>query len=165
MKYTKYALFLSSLMGTALIFGSGLSDAGNTIRTIKLHQASPALTTVDANSKGRSIGDILAFEAPMTGENGLSATINGYNVIMDIAGGNEKTEDRFSHIVVSFSNGSTMIVAGKSNYNPNTVEIDRALPQLRAIIGGTGEYIGARGQVSTVRNADGSYDHTIELVD
>ena len=36
--------------------------------------------------------------------------------------------------------------------------------QVRAVIGGTGTYIGARGQVTTVRNDDGSYEHSFELL-
>ena len=38
-------------------------------------------------------------------------------------------------------------------------------PQLRAVVGGTGIYMGARGQLTTVRNEDGTYEHLIELMD
>jgi alpha-D-ribose 1-methylphosphonate 5-triphosphate synthase subunit PhnG len=37
--------------------------------------------------------------------------------------------------------------------------------QVRAVIGGTGDYIGATGQITTTRNDDGSYDHVVELID
>jgi hypothetical protein len=37
--------------------------------------------------------------------------------------------------------------------------------QLRAVVGGTGDFIGARGQVATTRNDDGSYRHEFTLLD
>ena len=37
-------------------------------------------------------------------------------------------------------------------------------PQTRAIVGGTGIYLGARGQITSTRNADGTYTQLIELV-
>ena len=46
---------------------------------------------------------------------------------------------------------------------PTKVEITEEAPQVRAVVGGTGDYFAARGQVTTVRHKDGSYDHTIEL--
>ena len=36
-------------------------------------------------------------------------------------------------------------------------------PQLRAVLGGTGTYVAAAGEVETVRNADGSYSHRFTL--
>jgi hypothetical protein len=39
------------------------------------------------------------------------------------------------------------------------------VPRLRAVIGGTGRFIGARGQMSTLRKDTGHYLHTITLVD
>ena len=147
-----------------MVIGVGEALSGGSVTTIKLHQSPPDLTTVDVGLAGRSAGDILAFEAKLQGDSGLTAILNGYNLIMDPASGDQKIEDRFSHIVLDFGNGSTIIVAGRSTYQPNTLEIANSLPQPRAIIGGTGKYIGARGQVTTVRNEDGSYEHTVELL-
>ena len=39
------------------------------------------------------------------------------------------------------------------------------LPQLRAVAGGTGDFIGARGQVMTTRNADDTYRDEFTLID
>jgi hypothetical protein len=36
-------------------------------------------------------------------------------------------------------------------------EFDAGQPVVRAILGGTGKYMGARGQLASTRNADGSY--------
>ena len=46
-------------------------------------------------------------------------------------------------------------------------ESDRLLtigePATRAIVGGTGKYVGVDGEVTTVRNEDGSYTHTLRI--
>ena len=39
------------------------------------------------------------------------------------------------------------------------------LPQVRAVVGGTGHYIGARGQMLTTRRGQGHYEHNITLID
>ena len=164
MKAIYGALLRSALIGVVSMLGSGMAASEDAVTTIKLHQSPPELTTVDSGKTGRSAGDILAFEADLQGEHGLTAKLNGYNSIMEIAVGGKRREDRISHIVFDFGDGSTIIVAGRSSYNPDTLEISNSLPQPRAIIGGTGKYIGARGEVATVRNSDGSYEHSIALV-
>ena len=37
-------------------------------------------------------------------------------------------------------------------------------PLIQAITGGTGKYMGVRGQVTTTRIADESYEHKFELL-
>ena len=45
------------------------------------------------------------------------------------------------------------------------VEMTPSAPQLRAVVGGTGSYMGARGQVATTHDADGTYRHEFTLLD
>ena len=42
-------------------------------------------------------------------------------------------------------------------------EMSADAPQLRAVLGGTGAYVAAAGEVETVRNADGTYSHRFTL--
>jgi hypothetical protein len=58
-----------------------------------------------------------------------------------------------------------IVVSGASVYPEQSVEMAINNPQVRAVIGGTGDFIGARGQVTTVRNEDGSYEHSFEILD
>lgn len=161
----KYFIYGAGLMLLGLAgFASGAIADTQARTIIKLHQAPPELHNIDAAPAGHSDGDILTYEAQLTGENGRHATVDGYLIIVDEANADEPEEDRFSHMVVDFGEGSTIVVEGRSAYSPTAVEMANNKPRLRAVVGGTGEYIGARGQVSTWRNADGSYDHTIELL-
>ncbi len=133
-------------------------------RTLKLHQAKPVLSHLDLGTSGSSHGDILAFEAQVTGENGLSGVMHGMLVTIDIADGEDTLEERSGQIYFDLGGSNSIAVAGKSVYAGDSREMSVNTPQVRAVIGGTGEYIGASGQVTTTRNEDGSYDHVIELV-
>ena len=68
------------------------------------------------------------------------------------------------HRYLDLGEGNSLVVAGRSVYKSKNQEIEPGVAQVRAVIGGTGLYIGAAGQVTTTRNADGSYDHVVELV-
>ena len=131
---------------------------------IKLHQEAPELHYVHQKPEGHSYGDILAFEAVLTGENGIKAMMDGFLMTVHLADGKKNVEDRVGEIIIDFGGGTSLLIAGKSVYASTSTEMANAAPQIRTVVGGTGTYIGARGQVTTVHNADGTYDHTIELV-
>ena len=57
------------------------------------------------------------------------------------------------------------MVAGGSVYAQGTQEMPAGRPQVRAVIGGSGTFIGARGHVTTTREADGTYEHRFELLE
>ena len=140
-------------------------QAADTKRSFKLHQDRPVLVKVDLASQSNSHGDMLAFEAPIRGENGLKGRMFGILITVDIADGDDTFEDRSGQINVDLGNGNSLIIAGKSVYMGTNQEIEADTPQLRAVIGGTGDYMGARGQVSTTRNSDGTYEHVVDLLD
>ena len=104
---------------------------------------------------------MLAFEAAVSGDNGIKGTMQGLLVTVDIAEGDDQFEDRTGQIYFDFGNGNSLVVAGHSTYKGNGQEMEASVPQLRAVIGGTGDYIGSTGQITTTRNADGSYDHVV----
>jgi hypothetical protein len=54
--------------------------------------------------------------------------------------------------------------AGARDYPPTAGEFDAGRPVVRAILGGTGKYMGARGQLTSTRNADGSYTQVFTLL-
>lgn len=151
---------LATLAATAVS-----SNAAEAKRTLKLHQEKPVLAHLDMGETGNSHGDILAFEAAISGENGLKGQMQGLLITIDIADGEDTYEDRSGQIYVDLGDGNTLVVAGRSVYKGTEKEIEAGVPQIRAIIGGTGDYMGARGQMTTTRNGDGSYDHLVELAE
>lgn len=88
------------------------------------------------------------------------------NTIISIpTGSNDPFIDRMSLIVLDFGKSDTLIVSGRAVHRTYQSEIKDNEPNLRAVIGGTGRFIGARGQMSITRNPSGSYEHEIQLLD
>jgi hypothetical protein len=142
-------------------------------RTIEIVQELPDLSHVDLGAEGQSHGDLLAFEAPFRTEDGETGIMSGMLVTVDLetrrnvatGDANGVFHDRFAHIVVDFGGAGSLVVAGLSHYGAQATEMTSDVPRLRAVIGGTGRFIGARGQMSTLRKDTGHYLHTITLVD
>lgn len=145
----------------ALAFGAGAAEH----TTLKVRQETPVLVTVDVGEAGASHGDILAFEAAIAREDGSAGVLRGMLTTVDIPDGDDLLEDRVGQLVFDLGNGDMLVVAGSSVYPPGSVEMATNNAQVRAVIGGTGRFLGARGQVTTIRAEDGHYDHTFELVD
>lgn len=140
--------------------------AQDAIRSFLVEQEVPVLEHVKLDADGSSHGDLLAFEAPITGEDGASGTLWGVLITVDLAdeSGN-LLEDRVGQLVFQLGEDDSIVVAGTSVYAHATTEMNPNEPQLRPIIGGTGAFIGARGQVTTTRHEDGTYDHLFELLE
>ncbi|MDA7918749.1 dirigent protein [Mariniblastus sp.] len=136
-------------------------------QTLKVHQELPDLTHIDLDKEGSSHGDLLAFDATVTSDNGMTGKLSGFIMTVDIPQkDHEVFQDRIVQMVFDFGEANTIVVGGRSVYpHLDNSEMKKNEPQYRAVIGGTGTFMGARGQVITTRNDDGTYEHMIELMD
>ena len=143
-----------------------ITQSQNTITSIKLHQELPKIVYFDLGVVGNSTGDLMAFDSVLSNDKGMTGMLSGYITTIDIPNETETFEDRMVHMVFEFGGANTIVVGGKSVY-PKILgaEFTKLKPQLRAVVGGTGEYMGARGQLTTTRNEDGTYEHLLELMD
>ncbi|MDA8962135.1 hypothetical protein N9H37_02150 [Congregibacter sp.] len=135
-------------------------------RSFKVVQDLPSITHVDVGVEGGSHGDVMAFEAPFITEDNLSGVLSGIVTtvaITDTEG--EPFTDRIGTLVFEFGETGTLIVTGGSRYALGQAEMQTDTPQVRAITGGTGRFMGARGQVTTMRKDAGHYQHYFELID
>ena len=108
----------------------------------------------------------MAFEAVFTADDGASGEMHGVIITVSIPiGENELFLDRIAQIVVNFGNTDTLVIAGTAAYPNGQAEMAPDSPHVRAVIGGTGRFIGARGQMVTTRRDAGHYEHTFTLVD
>jgi hypothetical protein len=74
------------------------------------------------------------------------------------------TEQRATLLFFVFGNHQDQIVvAGVPDYPPNAPVFQANQPVLRAVLGGTGKYNGAGGQLSSTRNYDSSYKQEFSL--
>ena len=136
-------------------------------QTLKVHQELPDLTHIDLDKEGASHGDLLAFDATVSSDNGMKGKLSGFIMTVDIPQkDHEVFQDRIVQLVFDFGEANTIVVGGRSVYP----HLDKSVmkknePQYRAVVGGTGTFMGARGQIQTTRNDDGTYEHLIELMD
>lgn len=135
-------------------------------QTFTITQGKPEIQHIDIGSKGLSIGDILAFEAPFATKDGKNGKMYGMVTVISIpTGTHDPFIDRISTIVLDFGGNDSLVVTGKSVYSTYEGEMNNNESQMRAVTGGTGKFMGARGQISTTRNTSGSYEHEIQLLD
>jgi hypothetical protein len=168
MRHLSARLAVAAIIGAAAVsvLGSGPGASAEQHRTFKVRQDIPVLVTVDIGSPGRSHADMLAFEATITRDDGTAGVLRGILTTVDIPDGTgDVLEDRVGQLVFDLGDGDMLVVAGASVYPHQSVEMAANSGQIRAVIGGTGTFIGARGQVTTVRTDDGGYDHSFELLD
>ena len=70
---------------------------------------------------------------------------------------NPNLERRATILFFTFADGKDQIIAfGAADYSPSASEFDADQPVVCPVLGGTGKYMGARGQVTSTRNVDGS---------
>jgi hypothetical protein len=148
---------------TGLVSGAGHAEAAT--QTLIIKQQPPVLEPVDLLVAGHSHGDMLAFEAAITADDGAVGTLRGILITVDLPNEGDGFEDRIGQIVFDLGAGNSIVVAGASVYAEATAEMTANKPQVRVVIGGTGNFLGARGQVTTARNSDGTYEHRFELLD
>jgi hypothetical protein len=71
---------------------------------------------------------------------------------------NPNSEKRATLLFFTFRGGQDQLIAfGAGDYPPTAAEFNTDQPAVRAILGGTGKYIGARGQLISTRSKDGFY--------
>lgn len=141
-----------------------MGTAATAAETINIVQGKPQVVHVDLGKGGASHGDLMAFEAPFTGDNGVKGVMSGITFTVDVPDAKDLFFDRFGNIVLNFGGADSIVVGGSAVYTVGAGEMASDTPQVRAITGGTGRFIGARGQITTIRRDAGHYEHKIELV-
>ena len=114
-------------------------DLGPGVATVSVHDA------VLRSSKGKPVG---TFHVVIT-------------MVQESAG--VDIEKRMRNVV--FNLGDGQIVASGMGLYPKTEQyLVVSVPHRIAIVGGTGKYLGARGEVTTTRSTNGTYRHVLTLL-
>jgi len=108
------------------------------------------------------------FSAPLHSTPGgpVTGEVFGSKTLVRLAtDANPNLEKRATLLFFSFGDRQDQIVVvGVLDYPPTAGEFNAGQPVVRAILGGTGKYMGARGQLASTRNADGSYKQVFTLL-
>lgn len=144
-----------------------LSACGKNKETLNLIQRSDdpvELTSLDLNPNGDS-GDITTFVADVyRDDKPYGSMIGTITTVGAIGKGSRPNREERLLTAVYDLPGGQISALGISYY----FEGDRLLPKgdsmTRAIVGGTGKYMGVDGEVTTTRNHDNSYTHVLRIV-
>jgi hypothetical protein len=158
------AAVCASVLVVGLSAGCG---GGSSKLSLTVYEDPPTLNRVDLPPPGPSPGDTYYFFATFRDQPGGAVTGELYGtktVVKPAAPATPNVEQRATTLYFVFGNNQDQIVAaGVPDYPPNASEFQPNRPVLRAILGGTGKYDGVGGELTSTRNADGSYKQEFAL--
>jgi hypothetical protein len=131
--------------------------------TLTYESPSIEIEVADNPPKDASIGDTRAFTSPLVDEDGEEAgQLHGTVFVTDVAKEDgEQVEYRTGTIQFSLD-GGTLVAAGVY-----VAPVGETYPAeggvSRPIVGGTGDYLYARGQVTQTPTDDGGYTNELEF--
>lgn len=130
------------------------------MRTLVIHQAQA--NVVHLTDGDEDHGDVMTYEGDVTGPDGLEGVIVG---LVNSARRHGDTHwDRIGMAAFRFGGDDSLSATGVLRYEAQQSQSHAGARHLSAVVGGTGQFIGARGQLESVRNADGSFTHTFTLI-
>ena len=136
--------------------------------TLVIYNAPPIIKHLDLGESEREHGQVILWHADLDDAEGESANRIGYcngtmHVTRSVDGHGDDREHRMTTIELDWEgNDDSLLVAGSHPYRHGEIETDT--PIVRAIIGGTGKYMAARGQMVSHRLESGWYRHEIWIV-
>lgn len=156
------AIVFSAAALSALVL-SGCTSSQTTLVLTQVSGDDVELNALDLNPSGDA-GDLTTFEAPIAKDGEPYGSLMGTMTKVGSigAGLNTEREERMLTAVFDLPEGQISVL-GVSYYMQGDLLLPAGEPVTRAIVGGTGEYVGIDGEVTTVRNEDGSYTHTLSI--
>ena len=159
---------LAALFASVLITACGAHSTNQPTETFTVYEDAPMMTVLDLGVPGNSLGDVYHFSAALHSERGgpVTGEVIGSKTLVKVAtDANPNLERRATLLFFTFADRKDQIIAfGAADYSPSAAEFDADQPVFRPVLGGTGKYMGARGQVTSTRNADGSYTQVFTLL-
>lgn len=159
---------LTALFAAALITACGAHSNSSSTETFTIYEDAPKMSLLDLGAPGNSLGDVYHFSAGLHSERGGPVTgelIGSKTLVKLPTDTNPNLERRATLMFFTFGDGKDQIIAfGAGDYSPSTPEFRAGQSAVRPVLGGTGKYMGARGQVTSTRNADGSYTQVFTLL-
>ncbi len=124
---------------------------------------------MNIDKDGVSDGSITVFESLLKDDKGnvvgrLNGKLISHSLHTEIADLDSVHEDRFRTIIFEFEGEGTIVIDGVSHYPTGKPIMALNDPRDSAITGGTGKYIGARGEVTSTRISENQYEHRFHLI-
>jgi hypothetical protein len=158
----------AALSASALITACGAHSTSPAPETFTVYEDAPKMSLLDLGPPGKSLGDVYHFIAPLHSSQGGPVTgelIGSKTLVKVPTEANPNLERRATLMFFTFDESKDQIIAfGVADYLPTAPEFEPGKSAVRAVLGGTGKYMGARGQVISTRNADGTYTQAFTLL-
>jgi hypothetical protein len=159
---------LGALFASVLITGCGAHSGNQSTENLTVYEDAPKMSLLDLGAPGNSLGDVYHFSAPLHSERGgpVTGEVIGSKTLVKVAtDANPNLERRATLLFFTFADGKDQIIAfGAADYTTSAPEFEASQAVVRPVLGGTGKYMGARGQVTSTRNTDGSYTQVFTLL-
>ncbi|MDG2083398.1 MAG: hypothetical protein P8K66_00400, partial [Planctomycetota bacterium] len=155
-------LFSGCSLSVGLRIGNDKSD-------LVVYNSPPSIEHFSLGDTDRAHGEIVSWHAGLHDAEGEGSTRLGHcngtmQVTLDNYGPENDREHRMTMIELDWEDSNdSLLISGSHPYKSGHLETDT--PIIRAIVGGTGEYRGARGEMTSEKLASGWYRHEIWLVD
>lgn len=107
------------------------------------------------------MGDFFTFVAAVSTEDGRTGTLMGEHETTSVPGEGAVGEHRVGVAIFDLGDGDTIVFGGHTPVENVQEMITAGTPLTLAIVGGTGAFTGAEGEILSVRAADGSWTHTL----
>jgi hypothetical protein len=141
---------------------SSASDTASSIADFELQSAAPVISSVDVGATGPSAGDTEVFTAAISNDSTPFGTLVGTKVLLELGGQNSIPTGLglFQNQLTFRLPGGDITVLGVQQFPLDTTDTAAFAEMaktatVRAISGGTGEYVGARGEVTSVPQPNG----------
>jgi hypothetical protein len=155
-------VIVSVVVGFASASTSTSTSSGR-VNTLRLITLKPHTETLDFPPTGKSPGDVYEFDATVMRANGRTVLgeLRGTQTDIKIEHGMETVQGMLTYQLGS----ANEIVVGGLSANPlkSSGFLIKNKPFVRAILGGTGKYSGARGTVTTRRLTSTRYLQVFQL--
>jgi len=160
---------LAAIATGALVAASVLAGCGgsSTPADFSVVQRAPHLVAIDQGAPGVSTADIDVFDAKLTKDGASFGMLYGEQTVeaeQAASAGHSAVETRVTDLTFDLPDGQ-IVVHGASAYPRGDWHLHAGTPVVRAIVGGTKAYVGAHGELTTTRNANGIYTQAFHFVD
>jgi hypothetical protein len=157
------------ILGTAisaLVVSAGIvSPASAATDKIVVIQEAPVIKQNEKVVEIGQTGSTLYFEGSLRSTtNKKVGLLTGQTTVINLSPESGETTVRYRELVFALPGGQ-IVALGTSIYAARTTTnfVDDNAPVTIAVVGGTGKYRSAHGEVITTKRADGSYRHVIVL--
>jgi hypothetical protein len=148
---------------------SAPTDSLTQVTTITVtHPAVPAPTLIRQVEGASSVGDVRLWNFDGTTEDAETVTMDWIMTTTSVNVPEEGLETRFATGVFTFAstdnaNVDQIILEGVAYYPTAGSVLESASSTVRAVVGGTGRFDGARGSVESIHLADDTWRHVFTL--